>query len=217
MNVLGPQRHNSNLKGAGLRDVHTRPGTAGHRDRANRGRSGLHDSRHGGTAATPSLPRSDPSAIRDEVQSGPSITRFAASGRAFGLYIPPGKGTPMQGFKDFIFRGNLIELAVAFIIGGAFATVVTAFTKIIIELLAKVFGAPNFDGWAPGGLTSVGPFLTALVAFVILAAVVYFGLVKPYEAFSARRKKPTVETPIVPTTEDLLVEIRDLLAAQKPA
>jgi len=121
----------------------------------------------------------------------------------------------MQGFKDFLFRGNLIELAVAFIIGGAFATVVQGFTKIIIELLAKVGGAPNFDAWAPGGLTSVGPFLTALVSFVILAAVVYFGLVKPYEVFSARLKKPVADAPVVPTTEDLLIEIRDLLAAQK--
>ena len=123
----------------------------------------------------------------------------------------------MQGFKDFIFRGNLIELAVAFIIGGAFATVVQGFTKIVIELLAKVGGSPNFDAWRPGGLTSVGPFLTGLVSFIILAAVVYFGLVKPYETFSARLKKPAADAPIVPTTEDLLIEIRDLLAAQKSA
>jgi len=124
----------------------------------------------------------------------------------------------MQGFKDFIFRGNLIELAVAFIIGGAFATVVEGFTKIVIELLAKVGGSPNFNAWQPGGLTSVGPFLTGLVSFVILAAVVYFGLVKPYEAFSARLKKPAAEeAPITPTTEDILLEIRDLLAAQKSA
>ncbi len=116
----------------------------------------------------------------------------------------------MKGFKDFLFRGNLIELAVAFIIGGAFATVVTSFTKIIIELLAKAGGAPNFDGWAPGGLTSVGPFLTALVAFVLLAAIVYFGIVLPYETARARMKK--VDDPAAPTSEELLVEIRDLLA-----
>jgi large conductance mechanosensitive channel len=123
----------------------------------------------------------------------------------------------MQGFKDFLFRGNLIELAVAFIIGGAFATVVEGFTKIIIELLAKLGGAPNFDSWAPGGLTSVGPFLTALVSFIILAAVVYFGLVKPYQFFNARTKKPAEDVPGAPTTEDILLEIRDLLAAQKSA
>jgi large conductance mechanosensitive channel len=123
----------------------------------------------------------------------------------------------MNGFKNFIFRGNLIELAVAFIIGGAFTTVVQAFTKIIIELLAKVGGAPSFDAWAPGGLTSVGPFLTALVAFVVLACVVYFGLVRPYEVVNARFRKPADQGPAAPTTEDLLIEIRDLLAARRSA
>ncbi|QLQ14917.1 MAG: large conductance mechanosensitive channel protein MscL [Micropruina sp.] len=117
----------------------------------------------------------------------------------------------MKGFKDFLMRGNLVDLAVAFIIGGAFATVVTSFTKIIIEVLAKIGGAPNFDAWAPGGLTSVGPFLTALVAFVVIAAVIYFGVVKPYEAVAARFKKAEEEAPAAPSSEELLAEIRDLL------
>jgi len=121
----------------------------------------------------------------------------------------------MQGFKDFLFRGNLIELAVAFIIGGAFATVVQGLTKIIIEILTKTIGNVSFDKWAPRGFNTVGPFLTGLVSFVILAAVVYFALVKPYEAVNARLEKPAAEAPIVRTTEDLLIEIRDLLAAQK--
>jgi len=121
----------------------------------------------------------------------------------------------VQGFKDFLFRGNLIELAVAFIIGGAFATVVKGFTEIIIETLTKAVGNVSFDKWTPGGFTTVGPFLTGLVSFVILAVVVYFALVKPYEAVSARFKKPAAEALIEPTTEDLLIEIRDLLAAQK--
>ncbi len=118
----------------------------------------------------------------------------------------------MKGFKEFLFRGNLVELAVAFIIGGAFAKVVEAFTKIVIELLAKAGGAPNFDAWTPGGLTSVGPFLTVLVAFIIMAFVVYFGIVKPYEAVQARMKKEEEVVVAAPTTEDLLAEIRDLLA-----
>ncbi len=118
----------------------------------------------------------------------------------------------MKGFKEFLFRGNLVELAVAFIIGGAFAKVVEAFTKIIIELLAKAGGAPNFDAWQPAGLTSVGPFLTVLVAFVIMAFVVYFGIVKPYEAVQARMKKEEEAAAAGPTTDELLAEIRDLLA-----
>lgn len=121
----------------------------------------------------------------------------------------------MKGFKDFLMRGNLVDLAVAFVIGGAFATVVTSFTKIIIELLAKLGGSPNFDSFAPGGLTSVGPFLTALVAFVVLAFVIYFGIVKPYEAVNARLTKPAEETPSAPSSEELLGEIRDLLKGRQ--
>jgi len=118
----------------------------------------------------------------------------------------------VKGFKEFLFRGNLIELAVAFIIGGAFAKVVEAFTQVIIEILAKAGGAPNFDEWAPLGLTSFGPFLTILVAFVIMAFVVYFGIVKPYEAVQSRLKKEEEVAVTAPTTDELLVEIRDLLA-----
>ena len=117
----------------------------------------------------------------------------------------------MKGFKDFVLRGNLVELAVAFIIGAAFGAVVTAFTKVVIELLAKAGGAPNFDQWQPGGLVSVGPFLTALVAFLILAFVVYFFIVKPYEAAKARfARKPEVDAAPDESTV-LLREIRDAL------
>jgi large conductance mechanosensitive channel len=116
----------------------------------------------------------------------------------------------MKGFKDFVMRGNLIELAVAFIIGSAFAAVVTAFTKVIIELLAKAGGAPNFDDWRPGGLVSVGPFLTALVAFLIMAFVVYFFIVKPYEMAKARFSK--TEEDAAPDEDIVLLrEIRDAL------
>ena len=123
----------------------------------------------------------------------------------------------MHGFKDFLFRGNLIELAVAFIIGGAFATVVEAFTKIIIEILTKSIGNMSFNDFHPAGFVTVGPFITAVVSFAILAAVVYFGLVKPYEIINARLKKPAEAAPGAPTSEDILLEIRDILAAQKSA
>ena len=123
----------------------------------------------------------------------------------------------MHGFKDFLFRGNLIQLAVAFIIGGAFATVVEAFTKIVIEILTKSIGNMSFNDFHPGGFVTVGPFITAVVSFVILAAVIYLGLVKPYEVFNARTKKAAEAGPAAPTSEDILLEIRDLLAAQKSA
>lgn len=117
----------------------------------------------------------------------------------------------MKGFKDFVMRGNLIELAVAFIVGSAFAAVVTAFTKIIIELLTKAGGAKNFDDFQPGGLQTVGPFLTALFAFLIMAFVLYFFVVKPYELAKAR----FAAAPEVDAAPDesviLLREIRDSL------
>ena len=117
----------------------------------------------------------------------------------------------MKGFKDFVMRGNLVELAVAFIIGAAFAAVVTAFTKVIIELLAKAGGAPNFDKWQPGNLVSVGPLLTALVAFLIMAFVVYFFVVKPYEAAKARFANADEVDAAPDESVILLREIRDAL------
>jgi large conductance mechanosensitive channel len=122
--------------------------------------------------------------------------------------------TPMKGFKDFVMRGNLVELAVAFVIGAAFAAVVTAFTKVIIELLAKAGGAPNFDKWQPGHLVSVGPFLTALVAFLIMAAVVYFFIVKPYEMAKARYAKAEDVDAAPDESVILLREIRDALQSR---
>lgn len=120
----------------------------------------------------------------------------------------------MTGFKNFILRGNLIDLAIAVIIGTAFAAVVTAFTGMLLSAIAKVTGGnqPNFDNYAPGDI-QVGPFLTALVAFLILAAVVYFFVVTPY----VRAKERFFPSPAPGTPEDikLLQEIRDLLAVQQ--
>ena len=119
----------------------------------------------------------------------------------------------MKGFKDFLMRGNLIELAVAFIIGGAFADVVKAFTKIIMDIIGLIGGNPNFDTVAIGPI-NVGVFITALVSFAIMAAILYFGVVKPYETLKNIGKKPTDDGPTPPSSEELLTEIRDLLKAQ---
>lgn len=120
----------------------------------------------------------------------------------------------MQGFKKFLMRGNLIELAVAFVIGGAFTTVVTAFTTMFMDILGKLGGTPDFSSFNPGGV-SVGAFLTALVAFVIVAAVVYFGVVLPYNKARELFEKKEEEAPAAPTSEELLAEIRDELRAQR--
>ncbi|MDX6302246.1 MAG: large conductance mechanosensitive channel [Nocardioidaceae bacterium] len=118
----------------------------------------------------------------------------------------------LRGFKDFIMRGNLVELAVAFIIGGAFATVVTSFTAVILSLIAKVTGGKNPDmtSFKPGDIP-VGAFLTAAIAFVILAAVVYFFVVTPYNRLQARMSRGEEAAPPAPDIA-LLTEIRDLLA-----
>lgn len=120
----------------------------------------------------------------------------------------------MSGFKAFLLRGNLIELAVAFIMGGAFATVVTAMVDVIMDLIGLVGNQPDFSNYDPKGV-SVGAFITALIAFLILAAVVYFAIVMPYtkakERFFPEADK---EDAAAPEDVQLLQEIRDLLKAQ---
>lgn len=115
----------------------------------------------------------------------------------------------MKGFKEFLLRGNLVELAVAFIIGSAFAKVIAAFVTIVMDLIGKVCGSKtSFSAYQPGGV-HVGDFITEVISFVIIAAVVYFGLVKPYEKFNARFAKKDVE--VGETELSLLAEIRDEL------
>lgn len=119
----------------------------------------------------------------------------------------------MTGFKNFILRGNLVELAVAVIIGTSFAAVVTAFTGMLLSAISKLTGGnePNFDTFAPGDVL-VGPFLTAAVAFLILAAVVYFFVVVPYT--KAKERFFPTEDKGTPADVALLEEIRDLLKAR---
>ena len=118
----------------------------------------------------------------------------------------------MTGFKNFILRGNLVELAVAFIMGLAFASVVTATVALIMDLIGKVGGTPDFSSYSPGGV-SVGAWLTALVSFLILAAVVYFLIVVPYT--KAKDRYFPGEESGTPADIAILEEIRDLLAARQ--
>jgi large conductance mechanosensitive channel len=120
----------------------------------------------------------------------------------------------MTGFKNFIMKGNLVELAVAFIMATAFAAVVTATVTVIMDLIGKVGGTPNFSSYAPGGV-SVGAWLTALVSFLILAAVVYFLIVMPYTKAQAKFFPKPTDEPGTPADVALLQEIRDLLAAER--
>ena len=119
----------------------------------------------------------------------------------------------MNGFKDFVLRGNVVDLAVAVVIATAFGKVVEAMVKIIMQIVGKIGGSPDFSAWEPADL-SIGNFLTVLISFLILAAVVYFFVVKPYTAAKARffPDEPATDT-IDPNTE-LLKEIRDSLRAR---
>jgi large conductance mechanosensitive channel len=112
----------------------------------------------------------------------------------------------MKGFKDFVMRGNLVELAVAFIMAGAFAAVVTTFTNWLLSLIPA--GTTDF------GDTKFGLFLTSLVSFLVIAAVVYFFIVSPYEKVRARFGKQEAESSD-PDDIVLLKEIRDLLASRQ--
>jgi large conductance mechanosensitive channel len=114
----------------------------------------------------------------------------------------------VNGFKQFLMRGNLIELAVAFIMGAAFATVVSSFTKLLLNLIGLIV---NVKGLSEVSVSKVniGEFLTAVVTFVLTAAVVYFLIVVPYNRVSNLRKQDEPEA--AASSEDLLAEIRDLL------
>jgi large conductance mechanosensitive channel len=117
----------------------------------------------------------------------------------------------MSGFKNFILRGNLIELAVAFIMATAFAAVVIATVDVLMDLIGKAGGTPDFSNWQPGGV-SIGPWLTALISFVILAAIVYFLIVVPYTR--AKERFYPSEEEGTPADVAVLEEIRDLLRAR---
>ncbi len=121
----------------------------------------------------------------------------------------------MRGFKDFLTRGNLIELAVAFIMGAAFTTVVSSFTDLIMRIIARFTGGqPNLDAWTLFSIP-VGPFLTALLNFLIVALVVYLFIVAPINRYRARHDQAGIGD--TESEIDLLTQIRDRLPALNAA
>jgi large conductance mechanosensitive channel len=109
----------------------------------------------------------------------------------------------MSGFRQFILRGNVIDLAVAVVIGGAFGAVVAALVKdLLTPLIGAIFGKPDFSALAlrvNGAEFLVGDFLNAVISFVLIAAAVYFAIVVPVNAINARRNRG--EAPPDPTTK----------------
>jgi large conductance mechanosensitive channel len=116
-----------------------------------------------------------------------------------------------RGFRDFILRGNVMDLAVAVIIGVAFTAIITALTTNIINpLLGAVIGKPNFDylvGHVNGGEIKYGTFLTAVINFVLIAAVVYFFLVLPTQYLLKKFNPPAAEPPATRACPQCLGEI----------
>lgn len=119
----------------------------------------------------------------------------------------------MKGFKEFLMQGNILDLAIAVIIGGAFGAVVATFTDVVLSVVGLIGGNPDFSTVRLGPIL-VGPFINAVVSFLIIAAIVYFGILKPIQTVKNLRKKEETEEAAGPTTDELLTEIRDLLEAQ---
>jgi large conductance mechanosensitive channel len=117
----------------------------------------------------------------------------------------------MKGFRDFILRGNMMDLAVAVIIGAAFSGIVTALTTDIINpLLGAIIGKPNFDYlvcWVNGGKVMYGNFITAIINFLILAGVIYFFLVVPTQYLLKKFHPATAEPPANKTCPECLSDI----------
>ena len=127
----------------------------------------------------------------------------------------------MSGFKKFLLRGNVVDLAVAVVIGAALVALVTSVVEGVINpVLGAVFSADSLndalDVTLPGGaVLKFGMVIGALINFVIVAAIVYFGLVRPVSALRDRFA-PAEDSVAGPSETELLAEIRDLLKAQRP-
>jgi large conductance mechanosensitive channel len=106
----------------------------------------------------------------------------------------------MSGFKAFLMRGNVVDLAIAVVIGAAFGAVVQALVKDIITPIVGVFGGlPDFSAWfftINGSKFLIGEFINAVIAFVVLAAVIYFLVVLPFEKLMTRSKVETSAEPV---------------------
>ena len=112
-------------------------------------------------------------------------------------------------FKDFIVKGNLLQTAVAFIMGGAFGKVTESFTGIFTSLLGKIGGQPDFSGIAPGGIP-IGIFINTLINLAIVGFCLFL-VVKAYNKMTAPKTEPPAAPPEPTATEKLLTEIRDAL------
>lgn len=126
----------------------------------------------------------------------------------------------IKGFRDFIMRGNVVDLAIAVVVGAAFTGIITQFTKSFIEPILKLIGGGGVHGGTfvvNGVAFDWGGFINAVINFLIVAAILYFFIVVPLNKLMAlRRRGEAPDEAIAATPEDisLLREIRDLLKGQ---
>jgi len=117
-----------------------------------------------------------------------------------------------SGFRTFIARGNVLDLAVGVIIGAAFGAVVDSLVKdVITPFIGMIAGQPDFSAWKAGAV-NIGNFLNAIIAFLLKAAALYYFIVVPFNRFAAKYLAPP--PPAATPTELLLTDIRDTLKRQ---
>ena len=124
----------------------------------------------------------------------------------------------IKGFKDFLLRGNIVDLAVAVVIGVAFTALITAFTDSFLKPLIGLIGGGGLEGGTftvNGQVFDWAAFINAVITFVLTAAVVYFAVVLPMKTIMERRKRGEEAGPAESTQVELLTEIRDLLRARQ--
>ena len=123
----------------------------------------------------------------------------------------------LKEFRDFLVKGNLVELAVAIVMGIAFGAVIKSLVDNLVTPVIGMVGGVDFSGETfsiNGSTFRYGAFINDVITFTLTAAAVFFVIVKPVNAIMARVRKPAVDGPAAPTQEELLTEIRDLLARQ---
>src|SRR3954463_2323522 len=126
----------------------------------------------------------------------------------------------LKGFRQFILRGNVVDLAVAVVIGAAFGAVITSFvTNVLTPLIAAIVGKPDFSAFAitiNGSVINYGLFLNALISFLLVAAAIYFFVIAPMNAYTARSRRG--EAPPDPTSKKCPECMSDIpIAAKKCA
>ncbi len=125
----------------------------------------------------------------------------------------------LKGFRDFILRGNVVDLAVAVILGAAFNAIVGSLVKDILNpLIAATVGKPDFSAIVltlGKGQIQIGGFMNAVVSFLLVAGVVYFAVVLPTNTLLARINRIAAQTPAAPTTKPCAECLSDIPLAAK--